>query len=290
MSLSELQGALVRMNHNGLRSGLGEEHAVALIRALSAGTPLEAAAEQSGLDTRAIRAVQRAAVADVPAVLTGQLQISAALSTNSQRLRAAGTYPLVLAAAVLMASGTIAGVMIPALSGLSSQRFSPALLLGTTVLCAAMLGLLAAAVHGRVRLPVLNGWPMVHRSAFLESLAQLTAAGATLPAALRASAVWCLPRQHQDAVALAQALEAAAAGSGGELLAPLETAMLVGGAQSGTAAMAAEALAAQDRVRLTRSLPDAILRIHTTALLIAGGAVLAVGIALFSVYGNVLAW
>ena len=210
--------------------------------------------------------------------------------SRGRRLRAAGTYPLVLAAAVLMVSGVIAGVMAPVLLSLSISSDSPSQLLGTTVLCAGLLGLLAAAVHGRVRLPLLDGWSMMHRTAFLESLAQLTAAGAPLPAALRASAVWCLPGQGRDAQALAQALDAGSSSSGGTLLAPLEAAMLVGGAQTGTAALAAEALAAQDRVRLTRRLPTAILRIHTTAMLIAGLAVLAVGVAFFSVYGHVLAW
>ena len=53
--------------------------------------------------------------------------------------------------------------------------------------------------------------------------------------------------------------------------------MLIGAAKTGTIAEATAALLAQDRVRLTRTLPDAILRIHTAALLIAGGGVLAVG-------------
>jgi len=278
------------MNHNGLHSGLDEDQAAALITALGSGTPLAAAAAQAGLDTRLTQAVQRSTVADVPAALSGQVQIAAALTTNTQRLRAAGTYPLVLAAAVLMASGMIAGVMTPALADMSSDVISPAPLLGATALSAGLLGLLAAAVHGRLPLPLLNGWSLVHRGAFLESLAQLTAAGAPLPAALRASAVWCLPSQQRDAEGLAQALEAGTASSGGTLLAELEAAMLVGGAQTGTTALAAEALAAQDRIQRSRTLPSAILRIHTAALLIAGVAVLAVGIAFFSVYGNVLAW
>lgn len=289
MSLSDLQGALVRMNRNGLRSGLDDARAAGLIQALAAGASVNAAGEQAGLDERLIQALQRASVADVPAALAGQIRIVAALSTNAQRLRAAGTYPLVLAAAVLMASGVIAGVMTPALHNLADNAVSSTPLLGVTALCAVLLALLAAAVHGRVRLPMLDGWSMVHRAAFLESLAQLTAAGAPLPAALRASAVWCLAGQRTDAEALAQALDAGSRSSGGTLLAPLEATMLVGGAQTGTAALAAAALAAQDRVRLSRSLPDAVLRIHTTALLIAGGAVLAVGIAFFSVYGHVLA-
>lgn len=289
MSLDALQGALVRMSASGL-GGPGEAEAGELVSALASGADLTEAAGRAGLDPRLTRAVLLAKTSDVPAALAGQAMIASTLAGHSRRLRSAGAYPLLLAAAVLLAGAVIRGVMTPALTEVSYATGGTQPLLIAVGVSAGVLVLLSAAVLGRLRLPLLSGgWPAIHRAAFFDSLDQLTAAGASLPAALRGSAVWCLPDQARAAEALARALEAGQTGDGAPLLHPMEAGLLAGAARSGTVPQAAAALAEQERVRQKRTLPGAILRIHTLALLIASGGVLAVGVAFFTVYGRVLA-
>ena len=292
MSLDSLKGSLVRLHRNGLQGGLQSADAEQLVAALSQGTPLSDIAKKVGLDARLTRAVLDAQVGDVPTALAGQARIAARVAANSRQLRAAGTYPLVLAMAVVVAGSVVAGVLAPALATLT---FTPGVvawppLVSAVAVSVVLMGLLSMAVLGRLRLPLLSGgWPAVDRGAFFESLDQLVQAGAPLPAALRASRVWCAPGPGAGAEALAQALEAGQSASGAPLLHPVESAMLVRAAQSGTLPQATAALSQQQQVRLLRILPDAITRIHIASLLLAGIAVAAVGIGFFLVYIDVLA-
>lgn len=290
MSVSALGEALSRMHRNGLRGGLPASQAAALTEALSSGSALSDAASRAGLDRRLSEAVATAGVPDVPAALLEQVYIAESLESGSRRLRAAGTYPLVLAVALLSAALVITTQLTPAFEGMSFAPPSSRPLLvsvGGSVLC---LILLSVLVLGRVRIPFFSGgWRALHRTAFLSSLNALLSGGAPLPAAVRASSVWCLPAQRRAAVLLSQSLEAGRAPPEvGALLSPAESALLHQGAETGTASASAHALAAQQRVRLERVLPDAMLRIHIISLLLAGIGVLVVGVSFFQVYFNVL--
>ncbi|MFT5680314.1 MAG: hypothetical protein ACI8RZ_001220 [Myxococcota bacterium] len=277
------------MNRSGL-GGLAAPDAAALVSALASGGELSDAARRVGLDARLPRVVLLAGVSDAPAALAGQLMIASTLAGNARRLRSAGIYPLILAGSVVVAGAVIHSVMAPALAAQSMPTGGVESLGIAVGLSAAVLVLLSVAVLGRLRLPLLSGgWPAIHRAAFFDSLDQLAQAGASLPAALRASAVWCLPGQARAAETLARALEAGETADASPLLHPMEASLLVGAARSGTVPQAAAALAAQERVRQQRTLPGAILRIHTLALLIASTGVLAVGVAFFTLYGRLIA-
>lgn len=291
MSDATLRDALSRMHRNGLRGGLPAPRAAALSEALSSGVSLSDAASRAGLDPRLSEAVSSSGVPDVPAALLEQAYIAERLESGSRRLRAVGTYPLVLAVALLSASIVLNAQLVPALSGTMLTPLPSMLLLQVSVgVSVLLLVLLSLLVLGRVHVPVVSsGWRALHRTAFLSSLDALLAGGASLPAALRASSVWCLPAQRQAARSLSQSLEAGRAPPDvGVLLAPAEAALLHQGAQTGTALASAHALSSQQRVRLERVLPGAALRVQVVAMSLAGAGVLFVGLSFFRVYFNVL--
>ena len=152
-----------------------------------------------------------------------------------------------------------------------------------------MLGL---SVLGRVHLPWVGaGWDLVERFAFTESLRVLVHAGAPLPVALRASARWSRRAAARSAAeGLAHSLEAGRSEERpGPLLHSLEWAMLASAAGAGTVPETIAAIAAQRRVALSRLVPDAVVRIHASALVLAGTSIGVLGVSFYLAYGRALA-
>jgi len=116
----------------------------------------------------------------------------------------------------------------------------------------------------------------------------LTAADVPLPEALRGAAAWTRGPAAAAAEAFARDLEAGRPAEVDEaLLAPFESGLLVAAAETGTVADTAAALAEHRRIRLTRALPVAVLRIQSTALVLTGLALLAVAGSFYWEYSRV---
>ncbi len=291
-ALDELRSTLVRLHAGGLGVGLNSERADRLVQALDGGRPLEEAASSAGLDERLAKAVVLAEVNDVPAVLTALAGLAVELESGARRLRSAGAYPLLLALSLVLCAAVLAGAAFPVLAQLPGGATVPfgSLAARGAVGAALALALLAGLVLGRVRVPWLSaGWLALERYSFLRSLATLGDAGVELPAALRASSVWTAGRGRVAAHELAAALDAGGTeASTGALLDPFEARMLARAAISGTWGAAAKALAAQRQVALARVLPDAIARIHGSALCLTGLALTALGATFFWAYSHAL--
>ena len=292
MSLENLKRALVTMHQSGLRGGLPMAEAQTLVGALEQGVSLGELTDQIHIEPRLIVSATAEGVGDLPAVLTAQARVLSKQASRRRFLTAAGTYPLVLALSVMLASAVLTTVMEPALTSLvvtPSETLIDPMLIAILVAAALLLGL-AGVVLGRYRVPgISEGWQAIDRAAFFESLTTLLLDGVDLPAAVRASAAWCSGRQRTAALTLARALEAGETTSGAPLLFPLEATLLQGAAQAGTAHLATQALSEQQQIRLTRRLPSAVFRIHLISILIAGAAVLGLGLSFFVIYFDVLA-
>lgn len=288
--LDDLRTSLVRLHRGGVRSGLPAARADALVRALDEGAPIQDAAAASGLDRRVAGVAERAGVSDLPRVIARLAELAAEVDAGSGRLRAAGTYPLVLAVSVVVPGLAMAELAFPALARLPAAAGAPLgeVLAGTLAATVLLLLALAVVVLGRLPLPWISaGRICLDRFAFLQSVALLCRAGRPLPRALRASTPWVGASGRAAAEGLAHALESGAAGGEARpLLDPFEAAMLVGAAGTGTAPEATAALAEQHRVTLARVLPDAVVRIQATAVVLAGLAVLAIGGGFFWAYSR----
>lgn len=291
-ALDELRDSLVRLHEGGVGVGLASSEAATLVRALGEGVSVAQAAGLSGLDPRVAAVAERGAVSDLPALLGPLVGVVADHDAGARELRSAGTYPLILAASIALAA-VVVGSAVPRLAALPGEHSVELVgLLGwLAAVPAALLLALGACVLGRVRLPWLStGWPQLEGAAFVRALDALCRTGAPLPQALRAASLLGGPRAREAAEELARSLEAGAPTDRAQpLFDPFEATLLTAAAAHGTLLDATGALAEQRVIALRRAIPDTIVRIHAAALLLAGGAVLAVGLTFFSVYGRVLA-
>ncbi|GEM_PF-2573677 len=226
-----------------------------------------------------------------PRVLEPLRELDVELRAGSSRLFWAGTYPLALAAAVLVAAGAITRVGLPALAILAPDAeglgSAP---VGLIVASLGLLVLLAVFVLGKLRIPwIAHGWEGLDRLAFAESLRVLVAAGVALPVAVRASGAWGRGDLRAEAEAFAQALEAGRDAPPGRLLGPFETGLLASSASSGTVAETAAAWADQSRAALPRILPEAVARIHAAGVVIAATGITAVLLTWFGAYSRAFA-
>lgn len=281
--LARLRGTLVRLGENGMAGGLPAPAADELVRALERGASPSELAGVAGLDRRIAATLTGVPISDLPAVLGALTGILAEVDTGARRVRAAASYPLALALAVIVAGSITGGVSVPALSRVASAPILPGV---AFVLPATLLVILALSVWTRLPLPFLSeGWRLLDGLAFVASLGALTRVGVPLPAALRASAAW---GGRAGALALAYALESGSAPGRAGLVDPFEAAALVAAARAGTLEPTLDALTDQRRIEVARRLPEAVARVHVTSLILAGLAVLAVGVSLFSAYSNAL--
>jgi len=311
VTLDELRGTLVRLHAGRLQGGLSPAAADALVAALAEGRPVGEAAARAGLDPDLAGAVEDAGVQDLPAVLAGLARCTAEVEAHARQLRSAGSYPLVLAVGVLVAGLVIGPVASPALAALPGADTQPQVpMLAAVIVAAALLVLQSLLVLGRVRSgPLGRGWRLLESFAFVEQLRLYTLAGAAAPRAVRAaagsgsaasrsaasrsaasrSAASRSAASRRAGLSLARALEAGRpAADLAPLLSPHETAVLIGAARSGALAETAAALAAQRRVALQRQIPQVAALIHATALVLAGLALLAVGLGFFTAYVHAL--
>jgi type II secretory pathway component PulF len=290
-ALEQLRASLTRLHGDGSRAGLPAPAATRLVEALDRGVPIGEAAAGSGLDRRVARAAALSDSPDLPGVLTGLTRTAAELSASTRQLRAAGSYPLVLAVSVVLGGLVLVGAALPALEMMpvegGLELWPPAVL--SAGAAALLLVALGAVVLSRVRLPWLStGWIELERYAFLASLHVLIRSGAPLPSAVRGAAAWTGRRARAAAVTMARSLEAGAPVERlPPLLLPHEATMLAGAATAGTVPEAVEALALVRRVALTRAIPDAIVRVQAAAIVLAGSAVLCLGYTFFQAYSRV---
>ena len=289
-SPAALVGRLVRFHASGHRLGLASDAADALVRALKEGVPAERALRSAGLDPRLALPCEQAGVTDVVAALDGLLLVVARTVDHERRLRAAGDYALVLCGVVAFSAALVFGVFGPAmdllpLGGGPTERLP---LLAPLAVALVLLALVALVVHARLPLPGLGqGWRRLDGFAFLSSLRVLVAAGADLPAAIRAAA------QDRDRTLTARALDLARALEAGQtpgdlhpLLTPFEASMFLGAARSGVVGPTLEALVASRGVALDVEIPAQAARIHGTTLVVAAVALLVLGATFFSVYAS----
>ncbi len=289
-AIQQLADSLARLHANGHPLGLARERAQALARDLGGGMPLERVAERAGLDPRLVEPCVTAGVADPAAALLGLIRVLGPTSSHRRTLRAAGSYPLVLAVVITATAGLVLGVMGPAMATLplAGEPGSPALLALALALAVLALLVLAATVLGRVPLPWIGEvWRDLDGYAFLAGLEVLSAAGAPLPAAVRGAACWCRGAPRQRAMELARSLEAGRAPPVlAPLLAPLEASMLHAAARADALPATLEALVRQRVFALARQVPTATIRVHTVALVLAGLGMLVVGGSFFFVYSQ----
>ncbi|MCP4872966.1 MAG: hypothetical protein GY898_30100 [Proteobacteria bacterium] len=292
-SLTQLRDSLVTLHQGGVRGGLAPAKADTLVRLLGEGSSVAEAGAAAGLDARITNTAAGAAVEDLPSVLAELARGAAQADDAVRRLRAAATYPLWLAGTIVFAAWAVGARALPALQH-SNAALSPASGLGVGVgLGAAVLLLvaLAALVWGRIRVPGLgSGWALVEGYGFVHSVAVLAAAGAPLHVAVRASAGWSRGAGRAAADGLARALEAGTPAAGGApLLDPFEVSLLGAAAASGAGAETAAAIAEHRRIALARVVPDTVVRIQAVAVLLAGGAVLLVGLTFLGAYAGAIA-
>lgn len=291
-TLNDLQAGLERLYANGHPAGLKPPDAATFTRALASGAPLEQAAALVRLDPRLVASLAQAGVSQVPSVL---LQLVATLGTTGSRtrtLRAMATYPLVLAASIAFTAAIVFGMMGPAM-GLLPLGAPPAgsgPLLAALIASLSLLVGLAITIFLRLPLPPFAwGWQRLEGFAFLDSLRVFVADGAPLPGALRGAAAWCRGASRRSALALASAVEA---GRGHAELEPLldgfEGSLLLSAAAAGTLPQTLETLVEQRRLALERELPAQAMRIHVTALLLAGFSLVVVGSSFLATYYGTL--
>ncbi len=214
---------------------------------------------------------------DRPAVTDALDGVAVECGTWDNTLRNAAVYPAVLALAVLGAAAIVGAVGLPALAILPTGTSAPRWPMGLgAALSAANLMVLSALAHSGARVPILaRGWRRLDGFALLASTRVLSAAGVPLPAALRASAIWC--GEPQQAVALARALDSADGRRGdGVLLDTFETTLLLGAARGGVEQATLGALCDARRAALGREISAEAGRIELLSLLIAGAGVLSV--------------
>ena len=289
-ALQELAALLARLNRGPGGAGLPEAAARRLTEALDRGLPLAQAADGVRLDGRVAKAAEASGAEDLPAALGGLAALAAEVDAGARRLRSAALYPLVLAAVVAIAGGILVGAALPALRLMpgGALQQSGGLLVALLATAAILLVALSGVVLGRLRVPWLSdGWTLLDRYAFVASLEVLLRAGAPLIGAVRGSAAWSRGRARDAAMCLARSLEAGEAPARlAPLLAPYEAVALAGAARTGTVTETVAALTVVRRTSLTRVLPDTVIRVHACALLLGGGALLAVGVTLFQAYSR----
>lgn len=286
--LDALRAGLVRLSVQGGR----EPHGVdGLIGALGQGIAPAQAARAAGLDAGVVAVLSslECPPTDVPGALLGLSRIAAQRASADGQLRASATYPTALALSVVLAGMVVVGLAVPAAAALPGAQDTGGLLVvgvGGAVVC--LLGL-AAAVGLRTPLPGLSvGWRAVESAAFVQSVQLLVQLGVPFASAVRASAAWCTGAGQLEGLALARSLDAGEVeGPAGVLLSPFERSMLQGAAQAGAADAALTALVQHHENNLKHVIPVAASRVHLVSLLLAGGATLAVGRALFEVVGHV---
>ncbi len=289
----ELSARLQRLHANGHPVGLPSSKAEAFVRDLSAGAPLEQAAERVGLDPRLARSVTIAGVTQLPTVLDGLLGTAAASLTHARALRTAATYPLVLALSIAVTGAVVFGTVGPALSmlplGAPTATSTP--LLVALVITIGLLAALSLVVLSRVPIPQFShGWQRIEGLAFLECLQVLDEAGATLPRALRAASCWCSGSATRRSEALARAMEAGGTPPGlAPLFDPFEVSLLMSAASTGALPEALSALVTHRRLALERELPAQIMRIHAAAMALSGLSLVVVAGAFFYTYYGSLA-
>jgi len=157
LTLDALRDSLVRQHGLGLGGGLVEADADTLVRAIDSGAPFGDVAGLVNLDERVTRSITVSGVADTPSVLGRLLPTMSTVESTARDLRAAGIYPLVLAASVLFAGVVVGGIGMPAVSQIPGAPADSGL--GVTlaaVLAAILLVLLSVGVLSRARLPLLR--------------------------------------------------------------------------------------------------------------------------------------
>jgi len=290
-ALDQLHASLVTLHGGKARLGLPPARAEQLIGLLGQGTGAVEAGRAVGLDRRLGVIAEGSEVADVPLALVALVRVGADVEDASRQLRAAGVYPLSLALSIVISAAVVVGFALPSLAAESTWGGGSLGGVALTVgLAVGLLMLLTATVWGRVRVPGLSaGWGQLEGYGFVQSVAALTGAGAPLVPAIRASGEWAGKGGRAAAAGLARSLEAGVpATDASPLLEPFEVALLSAAASNGTVPETASALAHQRRLALARVIPDTVTRIQACAVLLAGGAVASVGLALFGAYGRAL--
>lgn len=287
-SLSELRTTLVTLHQAGIKVGLPPNRADTLIRLLGEGESPVAAAQGAGLDSR-VAAAASGLDGDVPAVLGRLATMLADADDAARRLRAAAVYPLWLAATVLLCAWAVGARALPALRTTELAEVPPGSFAATfgLALAVALLVVLGALVGGRVRVPWLGqGWGLLEGYAFLHGVAILSAGGTSLDQAVARSGGFTRKgAARRAASSLAHALASGTApGDVRPLLHPFEVSMLAAATASGAEVDTAAAIAEQRRIALARVIPDSVVRIQATALIVGGGAVLILGVTLFGSY------
>ncbi len=253
---------------------------------MASGSSLEVAAAQVRLDPRLAASITLSGVRDVPTVLLHLIGIVGASAARGRALRAMATYPLILAASVACTAAIVFGMMGPIMPllplGGATGHATP--LLGALLGSLALLVGLSLAVFLRLP-PFAQGWERLDGLVFLDSVRVFVTAGAPLPSALRGAATWCRGSTRRRALALARASEAA----GGlpqlePLLDAFEGSLLLSAASAGALPQTIEALLTQRRLALERELPAQAMRIHVSALLLAGSSLAIVGGSFFATY------
>jgi len=292
-TIQELGASLQRLHANGHPAGLAPGRAAAFTRALASGTNFRDAAAQVQLDSRLVASVSQAGDVSIPAILSQLVSTLSCTTAHARTLRAAASYPLVLAASITCTAGIVFGVMGPAISLLPLGRSPSGSSLLVVALVVSLTLLVGLSLTVLLKLPVPPfawGWQRLEAFAFLDSLHVFVRAGVPLPKALRGASIWCRGASRQCAVDLARVMEA-----GGEtpdlspLLDDFEGSLLVSAAHAGTLSQALEALVEQRRIGLERELPAQAMRIHLCALALAGGSLLMVGGSFFATYYTAVA-
>jgi hypothetical protein len=215
-------------------------------------------------------------------------------SAAAQRrtLQGAAAYPCALALCLAIAAVMIYGVAGPALSTLAAlNRVVPVVSGGTGVVMAiAALVVLAATVYARVPSPLLmRADALIGRALALETAAALHGQGASLDVAFRAAAAWGPRGVKRGAEAMAQALvRGGSTAAARTFLSPEWSAIIMSAASRGIAAPVLTALARQARLECDRTIPVAVGRVHVASLLIAGAALLAIGVSFYGSYITVV--
>lgn len=293
-SLHQLRAGLQRLHANGHPAGLPPQDADAFCRALSQGTPLDQAAERTGFSRELVGIVSQAGVSEVPAVLGRLIAADGRVASCARILRSAGTYPLVLVLTVALAAGIVFSVSAPVLPVLPLDAGpTPATpLLAALVVACGLLVALSVAVRGRLPVPPFHrGWERIEGYRFLACVRILVDAGASAPKALRAAAFGGSARVERQAEALARSLESGGGGVPGEpsLLHTFEEASFLSAARAGILPEALLALSDQRDRGLDREVAWEALRIRVVACLLAGLALLVVGVAFYSTYAQAVA-
>ena len=287
-TIQELGASLQRLHANGHPAGLAPGKAESFTRALASGADFRQAAAQVRLDSRLVASVSQAGDVQIPAVLSQLVSTLSCTTAHTHTLQAAASYPLVLAASIACTAGIVFGVMGPAMTLLPLGRGTSAgspLLVALAVSLVLLVGLSLTVLLKLPVPPFAQGWQRLEAFAFLDCMHVFVRAGVPLPKALRGASTWCRGSSRQRATDLARVMEA-----GGDapdltpLLDDFEGSLLVTAARSGTLDQALEALVEQRRIGLEREIPAQAMRIHLSALALAGASLLMVGGTFFATY------